>query len=228
MRTVLTTPPLLWRATSHASSNRRPASLRPSAMLEEVDDLPWSALYALEFLAYFGVAGFLLAAKRSGGARCLLYSLCVFGYPALLAQRPSRLVILSWLALALPKGANSGSASYESLAPRPCWHSVAQDSRTLRGWCWPFLNVSIQEGAFIERYGQLAAHPRSKVSAPPSALPARLERETSATAARHCCFMLLLAPKLPTVAAVYLPVRGEPAPTAPRPHAWWLVRAAHR
>jgi hypothetical protein len=33
-------------------------------MLEEVADLPWSALYALEFQAYYGAAGFLLAAKE--------------------------------------------------------------------------------------------------------------------------------------------------------------------
>jgi hypothetical protein len=34
-------------------------------MLEEVIDLTWSALYAHEFLAYFRIAGFLLAVKRS-------------------------------------------------------------------------------------------------------------------------------------------------------------------
>jgi hypothetical protein len=44
-------------------------------MLEEVADLPWSASYALKFLSYFGATGFLLAAKRSGEARCLLYYL---------------------------------------------------------------------------------------------------------------------------------------------------------
>jgi hypothetical protein len=44
-------------------------------MLEKVANLPWSASYVLEFLAYFGVAGFMLDAKRLKGACCLLYSL---------------------------------------------------------------------------------------------------------------------------------------------------------
>jgi hypothetical protein len=76
-------------------------------MLGGVADLPWSAPYALEFLAYFGAAGFLLTAKRSEGARCLLYSLWVFGPPALLAQRRPGLVDSSQLMLALPGCANS-------------------------------------------------------------------------------------------------------------------------
>jgi hypothetical protein len=194
MRTVLTTPPLLWGATSHSSSNQCPASPRQSAMLEEVTDLPWSAPYAPAFLAYFRAADYLLVAKRSGGARCLLYSLWVFSHPALLAQRPSKLMILLQLALALPECANSGSAFCGSLAPQPCWHSVARDSRTLHGWCWPFLNVPIQGGAYVAKNGRLAVHSCSEVSAPPSALPVQLGRETGATAVRHCCFMLLLAP----------------------------------
>jgi hypothetical protein len=107
MRTVLTTPPLLWGATLHPSSNWCLALPQQSTMLGEVADLLWSAPYALEFLAYFGAAGFLLAAKRSEGARCLLYSLWVF------------------------------------LAPQPYWRSVARDMQTLRGWCWPFLDVPI-------------------------------------------------------------------------------------
>jgi hypothetical protein len=163
-------------------------------MLEEVADHPWLAPYALEFLAYFGAAGFLLAAKRSGGALCLLYSLWVFGHSALLAQRPSRLVVLSRLVLALPRCANSGSVLCGSLAPRPCWPSVARDLQTLCGWCWPFLEEPIQGGAYVARYGRLAAHSCSEVSAPPSAFLTRSGRETSATAARHCSFMFLLAP----------------------------------
>jgi hypothetical protein len=97
-------------------------------MLEEVASLPWSVSYGLEFLAYFEAAGFLLIAKRSGGARCLLYYLWVFGHPVLLAQHLSRLAILLRLALALFKYANSGSASCGSSAPQPCWHSIALDS----------------------------------------------------------------------------------------------------
>jgi hypothetical protein len=163
-------------------------------MLEEVADLPSSAPYALEFLAYFGAASFLLVAKWSGGTRCLLYSLLVFGHLALLAQHLSMLRIFLRLALALPECANSGSASCGSLAPWPCWHSVAPDSQTLCGWCWPFLNVPIQGSAYVASYGQLAAHSCSEVSVPPSTLLARSERKTGATAPRHCGFMLLLAP----------------------------------
>ncbi len=91
----------------HPSSNQCLALPRLSAMLGEVADLPWSAPYALKFLAYFGAAGFLLVAKRSEGARCLLYSLWVFSLPALLAQHRSRLADTSRLVLALPGCANS-------------------------------------------------------------------------------------------------------------------------
>jgi hypothetical protein len=117
MLTVLTTPLLLWGATLHPSSNQCPAWLRPLAMLEAVADLPRSVPYALQFLAYFGAAGFLLAAKRAGGARCLLYSLCFFSHLALLAQCPSRLAIFLRLALAYSKCTNSGSASCGSYWP---------------------------------------------------------------------------------------------------------------
>jgi hypothetical protein len=120
MHALLITTSLLWGATSHPSSNLCPASSRSSAMLDKVAYLPWSALYALQVMAYFGAAGFLLVANRLGGARWLLYSLWVFGHPALLAQCLSRLAILLQLALALSEYANLGSASCGSSAPKAC------------------------------------------------------------------------------------------------------------